>query len=393
MIYCYDKRHPLESFKYEIASAMKNNQVVFYDDELEEFTDIEGNIVDISNQVLMCRTWAGHIDELNEVILEFGGIPAISDEDTKKITEWPNYYKPKRKTIILTGEELMNPEIIAELEKNFGKEIFIKTASKNFNSIIPISLLKDEESVFYRTLKYHLSDQFIISEKVDVLKDKNGQREYRCFVINNEIANISRMTDEVFHKIDAEVLKRLTSIVNQVAHILPAFYVVDVFEYTSHGHQEIDVVEFNPFQASGCYLYNSAIEVRSDLLHDRLESVPREKMHTLDHTSYTGKMIERRESLYDVPFSFANNLRSIFLTGNIGTFFTDAKISKEDFASHGSFLKNRVLTPITDDSCLSDSSLIPSFSPVESDDDLKSEQELPKTSEIKKLTYVNKKNS
>lgn len=358
MVYCYDKRYPLKSFLEEIAARRKNHQVLFYDGEKSEFTDYGGNVIDIKGKTLVCRTWGGHIEELNKVIEEFGGIPAISNEDTKKIHEWLKYYRPKRKTILFTGEELLNSDVQMELERTFGKEIFIKTLEKNFSGVISVSLLKDQECVFHRALKYHLHDSFIVSEKVDILEDNSGFKEYRCFVINGKIANISRMTDEVFHKIDEDVVARLQEIVRQVQGLFPAFYVVDVFQYMNHGCKEIDVVEFNPFQASGCYLYNSAIEVREDLTHEWLESIPREHWHNLEHTSYVGKMIEGREPLYNVAFSFANDLRSIYLTGTIGTLFTDAKINKEDWSSHGRVIDCKSFVPITDDSCLSDDSFL-----------------------------------
>ena len=374
MIYCYDKRYPLESFEEEIESCQKENPVVFYDDEKEVFVDLEGNVVSIENQVLLGRTWANHIKELDDVILSCGGILAIDEEETEKIALWPKYYQPKRKAFIFTGEELLDEEIVLRLESTFGKEIFIKTIEKNFNSVIPTSVLKDKNCVFYHALTNHREDAFIVSGKVDILRDQYGLLEYRCFVMNGKVANVSRMTDEILHDIDIEVVSRLQEIVEQMRNAFPSFYVVDVFAYDLNGKREIDVVEFNPFQASGCYLYNSAVEISKDLTHQDLKCVPRERQKSLEQMSEGEQMIEEREPKYGAPFSFANDLRSIFVSGNIGMIHTTRKIRKEDFASP---VRNtwKDITLITSDACLGDDSFMHILS---SDQDLESRKDSSK---------------
>lgn len=214
------------------------------------------------------------------------------------------------------------------------KYIF-KNYRKNFNSVISTDLLKDKECTFYKTLIHHLDEEFIISENVDIVEDNYGKKEYRCFVINNEIYNISRMTNRVLHNIEINILEVLKKIINRMDGIFPSCYVVDIFEYyDKNGNQNIDVVEFNPIHASGIYLYNSVIEKSNDLLHSNLKNISKEFFSKIDECSVDGKVEDHSSILYDVPNSFSCDLRSICKTGNLGLIFSNATISTEDFYRH-----------------------------------------------------------
>jgi len=110
---------------------------------------------------------------------------------------------------------------------------------------------------FYRTLEYHLEKEFIISEKVEIAEDDYGKKEYRCFVIDGEIANISRFTVDVFHEIEEEILRKLQEILRQLGEVFPKDFVVDIFQYRKENREYIDVVEFINILSSGLFLNNS----------------------------------------------------------------------------------------------------------------------------------------
>lgn len=335
MFYCYDERVPLDFYEKEIEVAKKKGQAVFYNG-VDGFKDSFGKKIDIKDKVIIPRTFIAQITDINEIIEEHGGILAVSGIDNETILNWPNYYQTKRKTIILSGEDLVMESTISELEKAFGDKIFLKTKDKNFSSVIPISLLKDKECNFYKALLNHLSDNFIVSSAVVILEDEFGLKEYRCFVLNDEVANISRFTESVFHSIGQDVLDRAREIVASVKGVMPSFYVVDLIEYEVDGNKEIDVVEFNPIQSSGIYLYNSAIDVSEDILHKNKEHLPFEYLDTLDKCSSEGTMVNERKQIYNVQKSFANTLLAICTLGTseIG-FVRNVTITEEDYALHG----------------------------------------------------------
>ena len=91
-----------------------------------------------------------------------------------------------------------------------------------------------------------------------------GTKEYRCVVIDGKIYNISRFTFFQNHKIENKVLDFASNIVKNY----PGTYVVDLME-DSKGL--IDIVEFNPIEASGMYLYNSICDMSLDLKHDNID--------------------------------------------------------------------------------------------------------------------------
>lgn len=347
MLYCFDKDLNFDYSEVEMSICKENKNGILYDAYDKIFTDFNGKKVDISGKTIFPRTGAAQIKSMIEEIINQGGIPNLTNEETDKIEMWPNFYKTKRKIKVLKGRDLQNQKVIKELEEQFGNEIFIKTVKKGFNSVIPISLLKDRDCVFYKALSYHADEDFIVSEKITLTTDKYGKKEYRCFVINNEPYNISRFTTEVFHEIDEEVLVALHRVIEQSKGRLPSTYEVDLLEYEQDGKKHIDVSEFNPPQAAGLYLYNSILEPSSDILHRKdIKKISREFLPKKDECTLEGEVINGRNSLYEIPRSFANDLRSIYLMGSPGiTFVADIPFNSNCFAYHGSILS---FEPITD---------------------------------------------
>lgn len=243
-------------------------------------------------------------------------------------------YNTIRKIKILKGKDLIESDTIDRLEKTYGEKIFFKTVEKDFSSVIPIELLKDQECAFYKALQYHLEKEFIVSEKVVIQEDKYGKKEYRCFVIDGEIANISRFTTDIFHEIEEEILTRLQEIVRQVKDVLPKYFVVDVFEYQKNDKKYIDVVEFNGIYSSGPYLYNSIMKKSEDLLHKNKRKISHIFMDTLDECMEDGLVLNERDNLYDDPKSFSHDLRNICLLGSIDGWCHDSIVSVEDFKRH-----------------------------------------------------------
>lgn len=336
MIYCFDKRLPFDYSKTEMALAKKAGNGILYDDELGIFTDFSGNKVDIKGKTLFTRTGVAQIYDMNNSILKNGGKLRANNQEIDKMLEWSKHYKTKRKIEIYSGSDLINSETINEIEKKFGEFVFFKTMEKNFSSIIPISLLKDDKCVFYKALLYHLKDKFIISEPVKIISDEYGLKEYRCFVINNEAYSISRFTTQVFHQIDVSVLDKLQEIISSMKGTFSSDYVVDLMEYESNQEKYIDVVEFNSIYSSGPFLYNSILEKSEDILHTKnIRNISKEFIANINNCSMKGKMINERGNLYDIKDGFSSDLKSIYITGDRGViFFEDWELTVENFAKN-----------------------------------------------------------
>lgn len=209
MIYCFDTRLPWDYSKKEKEEAKINGNGILYDSKLKKFMDYSENIIDIKGKLIFPRTGAAQIHDMNEEIVRQGGRTVVTNEQINIIENWPNYYFDKKNSKIIKGSELIDIDIIKEIDSSYGQEIFIKTKLKNFSAVIPIELLLDKDCAFYKTLLYHLDDDFIISKKVDIIEDEYGKKEYRCFIVNGEIYNISRFTTSVLHSIDLKILNEL----------------------------------------------------------------------------------------------------------------------------------------------------------------------------------------
>lgn len=276
MIYCFDKNLPFKYSKIEMKICKDLNIGILYDSQTKTFTDYEGNLVDIKGKLILARSGSTQIYDLNEQIVKQGGIPIVTTEQIKMVFDWPNHYQTKRKTKIIKGRDLIEQSKIVEIENEYGNTIFIKTKMKNFSDIISTELIKDKECVFYKALQYHLDEDFIISENVNPSLDEYGIKEYRCFVVNNEIYNISRFTDNILHKIDEQVFNKAQEIVDSMKNKFPNCYSFDLFEYQMGENIYIDVVEFNPIHATGLYLYNSVIKKSDDILHNNVSTISEE---------------------------------------------------------------------------------------------------------------------
>ena len=335
MLYCFDKLLPWDYSKREMAISKMNNTGMLYDSKLKIFTDFDGNIIDIKGKLIFPRTGGEQINDMNDEIIKHGGIPILFNNEVEMVESWPDYFSTERKCKIFKGKDLINFDIVEEIEEIYGEEIFFKTKVKNFSAIIPVTLLLDQECALYKTLMHHLEDDFIISKKVNVVEDAYGLKEYRCFVVNNEIYNISRYTTTILHSIEPKVLEFAKSIVEKLKGVFPDYYVLDLFEYQVNGHNNIDVLEFNPIQAAGLYLYNSCMKKSDDILHENSNNIAYEFIDRIDECTVEGKISSDASNLYDYPNGFSNHLRSICLTGNIGTSFVHGLyLSSKDFARH-----------------------------------------------------------
>lgn len=327
ILYCFDIEI-LEKWSYinkEKELTYHNQNGILFDRKNKQFLNFYGKPVSIKGKIIFPRTGSTQIYEMNEEIIKQGGIPILSNDEIKQIDNWPQYYHGNRKIQIIKGKDLIDKSIIEEIKRKYGTEIFLKTKEKNFSSVIPISLLQDPECVFYKTLLYHLDEEFIISEKMELVKDQYGTKEYRCFVQNHQVINISRLTDTILHQIDEKVFIYASKIVVELKGIFPSYYVLDIVEKWQDGRIKFDIVEFNPIHCSGSYLYNSIMEQSLDILHNNIWNLPNEKKGDKQKFSLEGSMSECRSNLYDYRNGFASDLRSMYLIGSRGIVFSEQK--------------------------------------------------------------------
>lgn len=333
MIFCFDTRVNFEYTDAEMALAKKKGIGILYDAENDTFLDFESNVMNINGVYAFPRTGSAQIYEINDAIIRHGGIPVLSNEEVDIVNSWPNYVQTKRNIKVYNGSELCDDEVISKIEEQFGTRFFFKTKKKDFKDIIDISLFKNKECAFFKALSEHKDDEFFISDEVEVASDNLGIEEYRVFVEEGRVMNISRMTTDVFHRISPDVVEYALTMVDALRDKFPSYYSFDVFRTKKNGNTLLDVVEFNPIHAAGIYLYNSIIDESSDLEHINERGIAREFMGTIGACTYDGSVINNRENTYKIPDSFSSDLRSFAIEGKLGLEFTTLPMKKSMYAN------------------------------------------------------------
>lgn len=324
--YCYSIKKGL--FDDEMAYAKDLGVYIFYDENVDAFFDKDGIPFDIKDKKIFPRTGVLQAKTLVDAIIKHGGYSLVTNEDFDKTTNWPYYIKTKRNNIILSGKQILeNPQMIINI---FGNDkVFFKTKHKNYSEIIKVSNFFEQESAFLKTIKEHEDEDFIISDAVSIEEDEYGLIEYRAFIVNNEIINISRVSGYLLGFIPKEVLDKSNDIINNLKKTdFPKSYVLDLFIYNNEKNKKVvDVLECNPIISSGLYLYNSVFEKQQDLLHKCPSiSIPKEKLKSSKSKYYGFNVKEtRRPSItYNMPGGFSADLTSFTFFGtkaSKGAFF------------------------------------------------------------------------
>ena len=117
--------------------------------------------------------------------------------------------------------------------------------------------------------------------------------------------NISRITDTVYHTIPQDLIDYVEKLLSRLPRNFPRTFVLDVFSY----QHMYDVLECNPIEASGRYLYNSVFSISEDLTHTNIESIPEEKDST--KVSYSNEEAMKPSTLVKVQGSFAKDYDDI----------------------------------------------------------------------------------
>ena len=117
--------------------------------------------------------------------------------------------------------------------------------------------------------------------------------------------NISRITDTTYHTIPEELIEYVEELLTSIPRNFPKSFVLDVFSYC----HMYDILECNPIEASGRYLYNSVFSLSQDLTHTNIESIPEEKDST--KVSYSSEVEMKPSTLVKVQGSFAKDYDDI----------------------------------------------------------------------------------
>lgn len=373
MYYCYDEEQGL--FQEEKKHAKDIGLFIIYDDKKDQFFDKDGKQIDIAGQEIFVRTGVFQTQDLVDTVIRHNGLSLTTKNDYEKVSKWPNYVKTSRKVMLLTGQQIIeNPQTIID---NFGTgEIFFKTREKNYSGIVDVSKIVDEEAPFHKAIEAHLEDDFIVSDVVEIEEDEIGNIEYRAFIVNNKLLNVSRIHGYLLGQIPEYVITRYNELILSLKDTdFSNSYVMDLFVCKGKNGDKntLEVLECNPIEASGTYLYNSPFINTYDLLHTCPSvSLPSEKKKywNMKYCSYDKVNTTVPSILYNLAGGFAADVLSY-------TFLGEKTTKGQVF--HVSFETKENLNPMNI-GLQATSPLVEDFNCFDSDSDFNEEDE-----EIKQL--------
>ncbi len=325
MLYCFYnyKTGVTQHNDAEKIYAKINKNYCVFDPEDETFKNEYDEIINIKDKIIFPVSGILPNEKFIDKIKEKGGIIPADLDKQDIVTNWLDYYKPERKILKIKGYQLLDNKFLENIENLFGEEFFFKTLEKNYSECINIKYLKNKNSIFHNAIVLHKNEDFIISEKLNILEDDLGKKEYRIYVYNGNIINISRFTISMLHKIDKEIYDKALEIVKKLSKTnFAKSYVLDLGEYKKDDKKQIDVIEFNSLVSSGRYLYNTVMQLEEDdLLHDNLYKIAPEKQDLIplcSHPIYANHNELQPSILFKNEDSFAYDLKQLHDEGILG---------------------------------------------------------------------------
>lgn len=346
MLYCFHSNEIVHSgIQKEMDRAKDNHEFIYYDKKKNKFFNELEEEVDVSQQEVTTISGVLELEGVLTALEERKAIIPNTLKQIEKIEHWYRYFKPKRDFIYFKGSELANKDFCDALIRLFSGdlEVFLKTVKKDFNGVVALEDLVHPDSDLRKAFSYHPDDEFIISRKVHIDQDDLGNLEYRSFIKNGKIMNVSRVTDYTYHKISDSVISYVEKVIGQLPDDFPTTFVLDVFCYDGN----LDVLEFNPLECSGKYLYNSVFSGSVDLTHEDITRVPIEKQ-SLDLT-FEPIQVGRPSTLVGFSKSFAKDYSDIQEYGDRveGSFFMYGELPTGVKLNMNEILENAV--PISSD--------------------------------------------
>lgn len=268
IVYCYmdtnKKVNPYRSNTEELEYSKSQKNVCYYNKYLDGFFDQNGLPFSITDKIILMRTSIKYIDTILEAIERKGGIPINSRQDINRIINWKKEISVNHSYLFAKGKEIIENEEVRRkiVELSNEKGFFLKTVEKDFSGVIPIEELFDSSRGLLPALELHRETDFIISEAVDILSDEYGKLEFRCFVVDGKILNISRNLLCTYHNIETGVWEQANNLLNRIkrAPDFPITFCMDIMVASSFKNKNLytyDILELNPLEASGEYLYNT----------------------------------------------------------------------------------------------------------------------------------------
>lgn len=275
----------------DVSMASEMGKCLFYLKNNDIFMS-NGNIIDIKDKIIFPRCAIPDSDLLLSKIQQNGGKSIVTLKDKEKILSWPKYFQPVNHSVIETTKN----EFVTNFEKyknKFGR-VFFKTKRKYYSCEVVdvkevgnVSVIKSQDDFkkfksdgdFNNPFSFFLGIKLIstkdrygyltghdntignldddervfVENYIDIARNKENPdypEEYRCFVIDGKLANISHY-DLTGIEVEKEYIEFANKIIKNLPNNFPKYYVMDICKINSEKQPKFDVIEFNSIESSG----------------------------------------------------------------------------------------------------------------------------------------------
>lgn len=249
-------------------SARENNILIVFDRTTKKFY-MNNKEFDVKGKVIFPRSFILYEEELLTKLEENGAISIQTMKDIENIENWPQKIQPiYRKVIETTYKDF---KLNNEYYKSLFKNIFFKTAKKTNTHCTLKSFgfidICGEKIFFTEPTLWDVSsnDNIFLSETFESIIDIENDmdcKEYRAFVINNNLLSISRSYIDYPTEIPNEVKTFIKEQIEKTSSIndFPNSYVLDVGQMIIDNKEVIDIIEYNQITSSGLEVCNLLVD-------------------------------------------------------------------------------------------------------------------------------------
>lgn len=221
--------------------------------------DASGAKVSIVDKEVLLRCTYDNLIAGIRLLSNQGATLTETEQDVERIESWYKIGITNRRMQEIEYLELLAaPSYLGKTDK-----IFLKSKRKGFSAIISTARIVHHDP---RTIAF-LEEQnrkygscMVLSKYVPLKTDSLGTRETRHIVLNNQVANSSRLLHSIKHTVPKSHKLEAIQIAEHIKSVggFPANYALDLGEFVdSDGNSYVDIVELNPISCSMCYVNNS----------------------------------------------------------------------------------------------------------------------------------------
>lgn len=247
----------------EVMKAKEIGKLLLFDLKNQNFINENGEKVDITGKLIFPRSTISQSNILIENIQKEKGKSITSKHDWRMFENWYKHITTRRSYEITTMKLLQ--ENYDYYESKFGHILFVKSLNKKFSGMVIILELSHDKKILIDSYYHNLQDSITIPETpiivyrwIDALKDRLGKRQWRAFVVNNELISLSRASDKLV-PVEEYVYQKVQTKIRNWKKLMPTSYVVDFFEYQEGKKTIFDVVEFYPIISARTFANNEII--------------------------------------------------------------------------------------------------------------------------------------